>query len=399
MLTQAQKARKNIKLLEEADALAIPKLDNPKYKKILTEQEKQLHHYLAQYVDPNYLPKSIAKEYEFPKYFYYTTNSKKHGIMNKRTRTDSAMFKRLMKNKTKLDQAKAQGIFKITEEPIKINIELNTKTKTKKDKDLSDLLGNVGFSSSNVEVDPNRLKRYNKDPNYYDTGKIKASKKEIYPDYVETIFESTPSHAPIKKNITIKKRTQSSAKKSNTINKILEEFFKVGNIDQRSEIHHGDRSSQNKKPNTKKENSATNIILDTTNDYTILGVSEGSSESEIKKAYKKLARVLHPDKTGGDSELTKKFIIVDDAYRRIMSDINLEDPTIQQREYLEQLIDDRNMQIDKIKQKIDYLMSTLTYEKSSRKKKQIKAELAELLGKLQTNQKIIDDSLSAISSL
>jgi hypothetical protein len=191
MLSATQKARRNIKLLEEADHDAINKVGEPRFKKILTEQEKQLHHYLAQYIDPNYLPKGITKEYEFPKYFYYTVNSKKHGVVQKRTRTDSAMFKRFMKNKSKKEQAKAQGIFKITDEPIKININVpSTKKKNTK----------KPIPSYEVEK-----------PQYENTGDIrmriqeKIPSLEIIPFEGEELIESIPSHAPTKKNITIKK--------------------------------------------------------------------------------------------------------------------------------------------------------------------------------------------------
>jgi DnaJ family protein A protein 2 len=47
--------------------------------------------------------------------------------------------------------------------------------------------------------------------------------------------------------------------------------------------------------------------------YTILGISRGASEDEIKKAYKKLAMKNHPDK-GGDPEEFKK---IQNAYERI----------------------------------------------------------------------------------
>ena len=191
MLSATQKARRNIKLLEEADHDAINKVGEPRFKKILTEQEKQLHHYLAQYIDPNYLPKGITKEYEFPKYFYYTVNSKKHGVVQKRTRTDSAMFKRFMKNKSKKEQAKAQGIFKITDEPIKININVpSTKKKNTK----------KPIPSYEVEK-----------PQYENTGDIRMRIQEkipslkILPFEGEELIESIPSHAPTKKNITIKK--------------------------------------------------------------------------------------------------------------------------------------------------------------------------------------------------
>jgi hypothetical protein len=172
MLSATKKARRNIKLLEEADHDAINKVGEPRFKKILTEQEKQLHHYLAQYTDPNYLPKGITKEYEFPKYFYYTVNSKKHGVVQKRTRTDSAMFKRFMKNKSKKEQAKAQGIFKITDNPIKIKIDLpssqlNTKTKKK----INKIIGNVDMGDmGNI-------------PNIIDIGNIKNYMNEDIHDF------------------------------------------------------------------------------------------------------------------------------------------------------------------------------------------------------------------------
>ena len=48
-----------------------------------------------------------------------------------------------------------------------------------------------------------------------------------------------------------------------------------------------------------------------TNYYKVLGLDESATESEIKKAYKKLAIKYHPDK-GGDSE---KFNKISEAYQ------------------------------------------------------------------------------------
>jgi len=50
--------------------------------------------------------------------------------------------------------------------------------------------------------------------------------------------------------------------------------------------------------------------------YKILGVANGASEEEIKKAYRKLAHQHHPDKQGGDE---KKFKEVNEAYQ-VLSD-------------------------------------------------------------------------------
>lgn len=48
--------------------------------------------------------------------------------------------------------------------------------------------------------------------------------------------------------------------------------------------------------------------------YQVLGVSKTATDADIKKAYRKLARELHPDLTGGDSAKSERFKAVNEAY-------------------------------------------------------------------------------------
>jgi hypothetical protein len=108
------RAKHNINLLEKADEIALSNLSKkvlkPEYRKVLTNQDDDLKYYLNTYKDANNLPMRIVNQYLYPKYFYYTINSKKNGITPKRTRLDSKIFTKFMQNNTKREMAKSQGI-------------------------------------------------------------------------------------------------------------------------------------------------------------------------------------------------------------------------------------------------------------------------------------------------
>ncbi|MEK9208115.1 MAG: DnaJ domain-containing protein, partial [Patescibacteria group bacterium] len=53
--------------------------------------------------------------------------------------------------------------------------------------------------------------------------------------------------------------------------------------------------------------------------YQILGITKGSSEADIKKAYRKLALEHHPDRNKGNKESEEKFKEVTKAYE-VLSD-------------------------------------------------------------------------------
>ncbi|MGI6070678.1 MAG: DnaJ domain-containing protein [Blautia sp.] len=53
--------------------------------------------------------------------------------------------------------------------------------------------------------------------------------------------------------------------------------------------------------------------------YQILGVKRNAGLSEIKKAYRILAKKYHPDSSGGDEEVKRKFQEITEAYR-VLSD-------------------------------------------------------------------------------
>lgn len=54
--------------------------------------------------------------------------------------------------------------------------------------------------------------------------------------------------------------------------------------------------------------------------YKILGVAESATKDEIKKAYRKLAKQYHPDKTKGDAKAEARFKEISEAYDVLKDD-------------------------------------------------------------------------------
>ena len=65
-----------------------------------------------------------------------------------------------------------------------------------------------------------------------------------------------------------------------------------------------------------------------TNYYKVLGISRSASKSEVKSAYRKLARLRHPDVNGGSEKAAREFALLSKAYRTLI------DP--QERAYYDQ---------------------------------------------------------------
>ena len=51
------------------------------------------------------------------------------------------------------------------------------------------------------------------------------------------------------------------------------------------------------------------------NYYKVLGIKRSASRSEVKSAYRKLARLRHPDVNGGSEKAAREFALLSRAYR------------------------------------------------------------------------------------
>ena len=51
--------------------------------------------------------------------------------------------------------------------------------------------------------------------------------------------------------------------------------------------------------------------------YSVLGLKRDAAQDEIKKAYRKLAKIHHPDSNPGDAGAEKRFIKISNAYNTL----------------------------------------------------------------------------------
>jgi len=56
------------------------------------------------------------------------------------------------------------------------------------------------------------------------------------------------------------------------------------------------------------------MVMNTPDPYTTLGVARGASEKDIKSAYRKLAKELHPDRNRDNPNAAERFSQVTNAY-------------------------------------------------------------------------------------
>ena len=51
--------------------------------------------------------------------------------------------------------------------------------------------------------------------------------------------------------------------------------------------------------------------------YAVIGVRRGADTSDIKRTFRKLSKIYHPDKTAGNPELQEKFVKIGEAMRKL----------------------------------------------------------------------------------
>lgn len=77
--------------------------------------------------------------------------------------------------------------------------------------------------------------------------------------------------------------------------------------------HQQDNQQENEQWN------ATEPVMETDSSYAMLGIDESSSDAEVRQAYRKMAKLYHPDLHDGNDKYwaTERFRMATDAYENI----------------------------------------------------------------------------------
>ena len=70
--------------------------------------------------------------------------------------------------------------------------------------------------------------------------------------------------------------------------------------------------------------------------YKVLGISPGATQDEIKKAYRKMAKLYHPDLHPDDPDANRKMNDVNTAYDMLMNPDKYRTARAQQQSYSQQ---------------------------------------------------------------
>ena len=86
----------------------------------------------------------------------------------------------------------------------------------------------------------------------------------------------------------------------------LDDFLKGGRSEDGTHESEKNRYSREKPDDRKGFKGSRPVPPELKRDFAELGLSPNASEEECKEAYKKLLKIHHPDRHGGDPELIKK---------------------------------------------------------------------------------------------
>lgn len=117
--------------------------------------------------------------------------------------------------------------------------------------------------------------------------------------------------------------------------------------------------------------------------YQILGVEENATQAQIKKAYLKKSRAVHPDKNPDDPDATAKFQAVSDAYQRLSDEA--------QRQIYDLELENARKALRKINFNLDSLIATAEgVAQDERVPEVIRAEHARFKDTVQNAKKVIN---------